>query len=115
MRAAIVDGGCCRGKGLGERVGSPLGARSFHMYKGAKRLNDEYRNGQTGRTKCTDGTRKRLSPVITRRSRFLVAVFFFPAVRSFTRLSAGLFEKYRRLLCQLLIKTTTGCAARATG
>lgn len=42
-------------------------------------------------------------------------LFFFPTVRSFARLSAGLFEKYRRLLCQLLIKTTTGCAARTTG
>lgn len=119
MRKAPNEGGDSERDAAGGRKGregcSPLGARLFHMYKGAKRLNDEYRNGKPGEQNApmarASGCHPSLHVVLDFWSRF-----FFSAVRSFfARLSAGLFEKYRRLLCQLLIKTTTGCAARTTG
>jgi len=94
MRKAPNEGGDSGRDAAGGRKGregcSPLGARSFHMYKGAKRLNDEYRNGKPGEQNApmarASGCHPSLHVMLDFWSRFF---FFQPFVRSLPASAPG--------------------------
>lgn len=103
-------------KGGDNRRSVPVGIRGlFHMYK------EEERGHETADIK-TANRQNEMAPAqwhaqaaVTRH--YTSYSIFWPRFPRIVLWPAILrpFEKFRRLLCQLLIKTTTGCAVLTTG